>query len=102
MRFRGWMGNVVVLGYALHSSVSLLMGCDMKWTCPFCALKEVVDKLAPLKSGVACYPIRESLQAAGCISIDRSFTITWTYSTRRRSTNSGENLSPLMYSVHMT
>lgn len=95
------MGDVVVLGYALYSSVSLLVGWYTKWTCPFCALKEVVDKLATLKDGMACYPIRESLQTVDSISIGRSFTKACTYSNRRRSTNSGENLSPLMYSVHM-
>lgn len=94
------MGDVVMLGHALYSSISLLMGWYIQWTCPFCALKEVVDKLAALKSGMACYPIRESLQTVDSISIGRSFTRAWTYSNRRRSTNSGENLSPLMYSVH--
>lgn len=63
------MGDVVVLGHALYNSVSLLMGWYIQWTCPFCALKEVVDKLAALKSGMACYPIRESLQTVDSISI---------------------------------
>lgn len=84
-------------------AISLIEDVRNSSTYPFRTLEEVANELTSLKSRMPCYPVGKFLQAASQETHQQSSVgkcRECAHSNRRRSTNSEENRSPLMYSVH--
>lgn len=69
-----------------------------KSTYPFCRLEERTDECTTLQGGVSGYPFEETVEAVKnkTLAIPHA---THTYSSLRRSINSGLKRSPVRYSM---
>lgn len=66
---------------------------------PFGRLEESAHKSAALKGRMSCYSLQESVEPTGKLSSCIGQNVGGSYSSLRRSMNSGLNRSPVIYSA---